>query len=237
MGTCAANSLKPAPPQQSADSHRKQCFARPSPQAHKQQWFPGPSVQPHSLQALSRPLLPKSVKGKPSLARPSVLAGPPLPCHLGKLPSHIPWPPSVKKGNTVFPSEEDLLLHMSTLVPLPSVCANKETRMPVESCSAPTTPSTPREELKQTAKPVLPHTHFAPGCLSPSMRQPSANYKEDHRLSYATACPYPSTAIVSAVQMTPMATPHLMGQTTLMTPLQKLWQIHHTYRENDQQQG
>ena len=56
-------------------------------------------------------------------------------------------PPGVHKANTVFPSEEDLLLHLSTLVPLPSVCAKVETRMPVETCSAPTTPSTTSEEL------------------------------------------------------------------------------------------
>ena len=68
--------------------------------------------------------------------------------HLGKLPSCIPHPPGVKKDSTVFPSEEDLLLHMSTLVPLPSVCANKETWMPEDPCSALTTASTPREELE-----------------------------------------------------------------------------------------
>ena len=48
----------------------------------------------------------------------------------------------------MFPSEEDLLLHLSTLVLLPGVCANKETQMPAETCSALTTPSTPREELE-----------------------------------------------------------------------------------------
>ena len=37
---------------------------------------------------------------------------------------------------------------MSSLVPLPSVCAKVETRMPAEPCSALTTPSTTSEELK-----------------------------------------------------------------------------------------
>ena len=105
----------------------KQCFPRPS---------------------LPQSLIPRPIKGKPCLARPSVLAGPPLPCHLGKLPSWILHPPGVKKEITVFTSEEDLLLHMSTLVPLPSVCAKVETQMPAEPCSAPTTPSTASEELE-----------------------------------------------------------------------------------------
>ena len=48
----------------------------------------------------------------------------------------------------MFPSEEDLLLHMSTLVTLPSVCAKVETQMPAETCLAPTTPSTTSEELE-----------------------------------------------------------------------------------------
>ena len=141
------------PPQQSAYPHSQQCFARPYPLAHKQQCFPGPSALPHSLQAISRPSLPTSciprpVKRKPCLARPSVLAGPPLPCHLGQLALCTLQPPSVNKGTTVFPSEEDLLLHMSTLVPLPSVSAKEETWMPEEPCLALTTPSTPREELE-----------------------------------------------------------------------------------------
>ena len=53
----------------------------------------------------------------------------------------------VNKAITVFPSVEDLL-HMSTLVPLPSVCAKVETWMPAELCSEPTTPSTISEELE-----------------------------------------------------------------------------------------
>ena len=141
------------PPQQSADSHRQQCFPRPYPMAHKQQCFTGPSALSHSPQCITRPQLPQShiprpAKGKCCLARPSVLSGPPLPCHLGKLPLWILHPPGVNKATTVFPSEEDLLLHMSTLVPLPSVCANKETQMPTEPCSALTTPSATREELE-----------------------------------------------------------------------------------------
>ena len=48
----------------------------------------------------------------------------------------------------MYPSEEDLLLHLFTLVPLPSICANQETWMPEELCSALTTPSTLREELE-----------------------------------------------------------------------------------------
>ena len=79
------------PPQQSADSHRQQCFPRPYPMAHKQQCFTGPSALPHSPPCITRPQLPKSqiprpAKQKPCLARPSVLARPPLPHHLGKLP-------------------------------------------------------------------------------------------------------------------------------------------------------
>ena len=154
------------PPQQSADSHRQQCisgpspethkqqcFLGPSPQTHKQQCFPRPSAQPHSLQAISRPsppksLIPRPAKENPSLARPSVFARPPLPYHLGKFLLHILQPPGVNKGITVFPSEEDFLLHLSTLVPLPNVCVNQETQMPEEPCSALTTPSTPREELE-----------------------------------------------------------------------------------------
>ena len=169
--------------------------------AHKQQCFTGPSALTHSKPCFARPPPPKSqiprpVKGKPCLARPSVLAGPPLPHHLGKLPSQIPCPPDVNKEITVFPSEEDL--HMSTLVPLPSVCATKETPMPAEPCSALTTPQYnrwgvgSRAQTLQTARPVLPHAHFSPGCLSLTMRQPSDNYKGDHRLSPATTCPYPS---------------------------------------------
>ena len=120
---------------------------------------------------------------------------------------------------------------------------NRKLRMPEEPCPAPTPPVTPREELEVdslalwTAKPVLPHTHFAQGCPSPSMRQPSASYKGDHRLSHGTTCPYPSPATVSAVQMTLMATIPQMIQTTLMAPLQKSRQIHHAYRWNHQQQG
>ena len=141
------------PPQQSADSHRQPCFARPSPQVHRQQCFSGPSAQPHKPPAISRSsppksIIPRPVKGKPSLARPSVLSRPPLPCHLGKLPLCILHPPGVNRAITVYPSDEDLPLHMSTLVPLPSICANKETRMPEEPCSTPTTPTIPREELE-----------------------------------------------------------------------------------------
>ena len=67
------------PPQQSAESHRQQCFTRPSAPEHTKQAFARPSLPPQSL-------IPRPVKGKPCLARPSVLTRPPLPCHLGKLP-------------------------------------------------------------------------------------------------------------------------------------------------------
>ena len=120
--------------------HKQQCFSRPSALYHTKQAFARPSL-PQSL-------IPRPVKGKPCLARPSVLTRPPLPQYLGKLPSQIPHPPGVSKAITVFPSEEDLLLHMSTLVPLPSVCAKVETRMPAEPCSALTTPRTTSEELE-----------------------------------------------------------------------------------------
>ena len=145
--------LKPTPAQLSADSHKQQCFMRPSPQSNKQQCFPRPSAQPHSLQAITGPSLPKScipspTKGKPSFTRPSVLARPPLPCHLGKLPSCILCPPGVNRAVTVYPSEEDLLLHLSTLVPLSIVSAKQDTQMPEEPCPAPTPPVTPKEELE-----------------------------------------------------------------------------------------
>ena len=182
------------PPQQSADCHRQQCFARPSPQSHKQQCFPGPSAWPNKLQAISGPsppksLIPRHAKGNPSLARPSVLSRPPLSHHLGKFPSHILRPPGVHKAITVYPSEEDLL-HLSTLVPLPSVCAKQEVQMPEEPCSALTPPVTPREELEaespdspdnQASTASYSLSHFTPDCLSPTMRQPSASYKGDHR--------------------------------------------------------
>ena len=133
------------PPQQSAESNRQQCFPRPSPMAHKQQCFTRPSALSHTKQTFARPSLPQSliprpVKGKSCLARPSVLTRPPLPHHLCKLHLQIPHPPGVNKAITVFPSEEDLLLHMSTLVPLPSVCAKVETQMPVVPHSALTIP-------------------------------------------------------------------------------------------------
>ena len=141
------------PLQQSADSHKQQCFPRPPPMAHKQQCCPGPSAQPHSLQAITRPSLPKSLiprpaKGKPCPLRPSVLLRPPLPCQLGKLPLWILHPPGVNKATTVFPCKEDFLLHLSNLVSLPNVCASKETQTPAETCSALTTPSKPREKLE-----------------------------------------------------------------------------------------
>ena len=128
------------PPQQSAEIHKQQCFSRPSVLVHKKQAIARPLQPPQSL-------IPRPDKGKPCLARPSVLTRPPFPRLSSKLPSCIPHPPGVNKAITVFPSEEDLLLHLSTLVPLPNVCAKVETRMPVETCSALTTPSTTSEEL------------------------------------------------------------------------------------------
>ena len=122
------------------ESHKQQCFTRPSAPDHTKQTFARPSPPPKSL-------IPMPVKGKPCLARPSVFTRPPFYHHLGKLPSWILHPPSVNKAFTVFPSEEDLLL-MSTLVPLPSVYVKVETQMPAEPCSAVTTPSTASEELE-----------------------------------------------------------------------------------------
>ena len=198
--------------------------------AHKQQSFTGPSALSHSKPCTARPQPPKSqiprpVKGKPCLARPSVLAGPPPPHHRDKLSLQILHSPGVNKAITVFPSEEDLLLHMSTLVPLPSVCANKETWMPAEPCSVPTISSTTSEELEVESPDSLDSQtsttsySLCPGCLSPTMRQPSADYKGDHRLSPATTCPYPSPATESPVQMKLMATLHLVTQVILMAPL------------------
>ena len=164
--------LNLSPPQQSADPHRPQCFPRPTPMAHKQQCFTGPSALPHSKPCIARPPLlkshiPRPVKGKPCLARPSVLTGPPLPCHLGKLTSQIPHPPSVNKAITVYPSEEDL--HMSALVPLPSVSAINETQMPEGSCSALTTPCTTREELAENPDPPDSQTSTALYSLCPRL--------------------------------------------------------------------
>ena len=142
------------PVQQQQDLHRQQCFPGPSTQSHKQQCFPGPSKQPHTLQAFSGPSLPKSciprpTKGNPCLSRPSVLARPPHPQHLAKLPSCIPCPLSVNKAVTVHPSEEDLLLHLSSLIPLPSASGKpKETQMPAEPCPALTPPAMPKKELE-----------------------------------------------------------------------------------------
>ena len=130
------------PAQHAPNLHKQQCFTGPSPQSHKQQCFPGPCTHPHKLQAIAGPSLPKShiprpTKDKPSLSRPTVLARPPLPCHLGKLPSCILHLPGVNRAVTVHPSEEDLLLHLSTLAPLPNVCAKQqETQMPEEPCPA-----------------------------------------------------------------------------------------------------
>ena len=143
------------PVQQQQEPHKQQCFPGPSTQSHKQQCFTEPSQQSHTLQAFSGPSLPTShiprpTKGNPSLSRPSVLARPPHPCHLAKLPSCIPHPLSVNKAVIVHPSEEVLLLHLSSLIPLPSASAKaKETRMPAEPCPAPTPPASPRRSWKQ----------------------------------------------------------------------------------------
>ena len=66
------NHLNLPPPQQSADSHRQQCFPRPYPMAHKQQCFTGPSALSHSKPCFAIPQLPKSqiprsAKGNPVL--------------------------------------------------------------------------------------------------------------------------------------------------------------------------
>ena len=169
-------------------------------------------------------LIPRHAKGKPSFARPSLLSPPPLSHHLGKFPSCIPHPPGVNKAITVFPSKEDLLLHMSTLVLLPSVCANKKTQTPEEPCSAPTIPSTPREELEAESLDSLDsQTSTVSNSLHPRL---PITYNEA-ALSWLQGRPqvitcnnlsYPSPAIVSAVQMTPMAALHPMEQTTLMAP-------------------
>ena len=141
------------PPQQSAESHKQQCFPRPYPMAHKEQCFTGPSALSHSKPCFARPQPPKSqiprpVKGKPCLARPSVLAGPPLPHHLGKLPSQILHTPGVNKAINVFPSEEDLLLHMPILS-TPPQCLHKQGNL--DACRtllSTDLPSTTSEELE-----------------------------------------------------------------------------------------
>ena len=100
-----------------------------------------------------------------------MLTRPPLLCHLGTLPTWIPQPSSVNQATTVFPSEEDLLLHMSTLVSLPSASAIMETQMPEGSCSALTTPSTNREEL-EIESPDSPDSQTITGSYSLHPRLP-----------------------------------------------------------------
>ena len=196
------------PIQQQQDLHRQQCFPGPSTQSHKQQCFTGPSQQPHTLQAFSGPSLPKSciprsTKGNLSLSRPSVLARLQHPQHLAKLLLYIPHPLSVNKIATVHPSEEDLLLHLSSLTPLHSAGAKgKETQMPAELCPALTPPAVPKEKL-EAESPSSPDSQasiasysLCPGCLSHTTRQPSADYKGDHRLRSATtlSIPFPSNS-------------------------------------------
>ena len=60
---------------------------------------------------------------------------------------------------------------MSTLVPLPSVCAKVETRMPAETCSAPTTPSTTSEEL-EVESPDSPDSQTSTASYSLCPRMP-----------------------------------------------------------------
>ena len=67
----------------------------------------------------------------------------------------------------MFPSEEDLLLHMSTLVPLPSVCAKVETLIPAEPYSVPTTPSTTSEELEVESPDSGQPDQYCPVLTSP----------------------------------------------------------------------
>ena len=220
------------PPQQSAESHKQQCFTRPSAPDHTKQAFARPAPLPQSL-------IPRPIKGKPCLARPSVLTRPPLSHHLGKLPLQIPCPPGVNKAITVFPSEEGLLLHMSTLVPLPSVCAKVETWMSAEPCSAPTTPSTTSEELEVESLDSLDsQTSTASYSLCPRV---PITYNEA-ALSHlqgrpqVTICnnmsiPFPSSSECS--------TDDTNGNTSADDSSdsdgslwKKLWQIHHSYREN-----
>ena len=134
----------------------------------------------------------------------------PLPGPLSKPPCHIPCPhaPAV----TACPSVEDLLLHLSTLNPLPSASVSSEKHwMPSAPRWAPTPPATPEEWDTEspslqcdsfmesdnipalwTVKPALPHTCFALGCPSLIMKQPSVNSMADHRLEPIISCLYHS---------------------------------------------
>ena len=173
------------PVQQQQDPHKQQCFTGPSP--------------PISL-------IPRSSKGIPSLPRQSILASP-HPCHSARLPLHILCPLLVSKAGTVCPGEKNISF---TCLPLPHspVLMPNQRKLRCQQHLALHQPHLPclrrswklRALALQTARPVLPHTHFAPGCLSHTTRQPSADYKEDHGLRSATTCPYPSPAIMSTVR-------------------------------------
>ena len=109
---------------------------------------------PHTKQYISGPSLPKSHIPRPSysipsLSRPSVLARPPLPCHLARLPLCIPCPAHTSKAGTACPSEEDLLLHLSSITALPSASVQPEKPWTISAAHpASTPPATPEEELK-----------------------------------------------------------------------------------------
>ena len=145
---------------------------------------PAPQQQnPHRKQCISGPSLPKShipmPHSIPSLSRPSIPARPPLPCQLAKSPLHIPHLIQTNKAVTVCPSEEGLLLHLSSITPLSNASVQPEKpRTPSAPHSASTPPAEPEESWKlrtpalQTAKQVLPHTHCTQGCPPPTMWQP-----------------------------------------------------------------
>ena len=110
------------PAQQQQNSHRKQCISGPSP--------------------------PKSYIPRPSSSISS-LPRPPLPCQSARLPLHILCPLCSNKAVTVCPSEEDLLLHLSSITPLPCAIAQpEETWIPSAPWPASTPPDIPEEELE-----------------------------------------------------------------------------------------
>ena len=104
---------------------------------------------PHEQQCFARPsciLKPNTTIS--SLPRPSTLARPPLPDHTSKVPSHIPHPVHSTRAVTACPSVEDLLLHLSTLNPLPSANVNEETWTLTEPHLVLTPPAEPEKELE-----------------------------------------------------------------------------------------
>ena len=118
----------PPPAQQEQNPHRKWCISGPS---------------------LPKSCIPRPSHSIPSLSSPSVLARPPLPHQLAKLLLCIPCLAHTNKAGTTCPSEEDLLLHLSSIAPLPSASVQPEKpQTPSAPHPASTPPAKPEEELE-----------------------------------------------------------------------------------------